>query len=113
LSSQGFSITLEKLEFAQRYTRAYVSAHNEGDKPARLDLYGSKILQGSERVGQRDPFEYNVPKPQGSIQPCEQTEGVVNFGPADPSQPLQVSFAWDSGGFMGPRTEPLVFKVAP
>jgi hypothetical protein len=112
-SNEGFSMTLVKLEFGMRHTRAYVTARNDGIKNASLDLYRSKIIQGSDRAGQTDPFDYSVPKPREGLQPGAVTEGVVVFRRADPSQPLQVSFAWESGGFMDPRPEPLVFQVTP
>jgi hypothetical protein len=112
-SSEGFSMTLQKLEFGPRHTRAYVTARNDTDKHVGLDLYSSKIIQGSERAGQTDPFDYNLPKPKPGLQPGEGTEGVVIFGKTDPSQPLQVSFGWERGGFMADKPEPLVFQVTP
>jgi hypothetical protein len=112
-SSEGFSMTLQKIEFGPRHTRAYVTARNDTDKHVGLDLYRSKITQGSERAGQTDPFDYNLPKPKPGLQPGEQTQGVVIFGKADPSQPLQVSFAWERGGFMADKPDPLVFEVTP
>ena len=111
--SGGYSITLQKLEFGPRHTRAYVTARNDGDRGAKMDFYSSKITQNSDRVGQNDPWDYNLPKPQAGLQPGEETEGVVIFGRADPSQPLEVSFAWQYGGFMADRPEPIVFGVAP
>ena len=111
--SGGYSITLQKLEFGPRHTRAYVAARNDGDRGAKMDFYRSKITQNSDRVGQNDPWDYNLPKPQAGLQPGEETEGVVIFGRADPSQPLEVSFAWQYGGFMADRPEPIVFGVAP
>jgi hypothetical protein len=111
--SGGYSITLQKLEFGPRHTRAYVAARNDGDRGARMDFYRSKITQNSDRVGQNDPWDYNIPKPQAGLQPGEETEGVVIFGRADPSQPLEVSFAWQYGGFMADRPEPIIFGVAP
>jgi hypothetical protein len=112
-SSEGFSITLEKIEFGLRHTRAHVTTRNDGDKYAKLDLYRSRIIQGSDRAGQRDPFDYNVPKPKPGLRPGEQSEGVVTFGRTDPSEPLQVWFAWQHGGFLADRPEPLVFAVTP
>lgn len=112
-SSEGFSVTLQRLEFGRRHTRAFISARNEGEKTAKLDLYRAKIIQGEDRAGQTDPYEYNVPKPKSGLPTGESTEGVVIFGHADPTQPLQVSFAWERGGFMGDKPEPLIFEVTP
>ena len=106
-------MALQRIEFGPRHTRAYVAARNDGGKAAKFDFYRSKITQGSERAGQTDPFDYNLPKPKPNLQPGEQTEGVVIFKQTDPSQPLQVSFAWERGGFIADRPQPLVFEVAP
>jgi hypothetical protein len=111
--SGGYSVTLQKLEFGPRHTRAYLAARNDGDRGAKMDFYRSKITQGSDRAGHSDPWDYNLPKPQAGLQPGEETEGVVIFGRADPSQPLQVSIAWQYGGYMADTPEPLVFDVAP
>jgi hypothetical protein len=78
-----------------------------------LDFYGSKIIQNGDQVGQNDPFDYHIPKPESGLQPGEETEGTLIFGHADPSQPLQVSFAWQHGGFMADKPEPIVFGIAP
>jgi hypothetical protein len=85
----------------------------EGEKAAKFDFYRSKIIQGTDRAGQNDPFEYNMPKPKPGLQPSEETQGVVIFGKTDPSEPLQLSLAWDRGGYMSDRPEPLVFEVTP
>ena len=90
-----------------------MTARIDGDRYAKLDLYRSKIIQGAERAEQRDPFDYNLPKPKPGLPPGEQIEGVVTFGRTDPSQPLQVWFAWQSGGIMADRPEPFVFAVTP
>ena len=48
--SEGFSVSLQKFEFGPRHTRAYVTVRNDGDKAAKLDFYGSKITQGTDRA---------------------------------------------------------------
>jgi hypothetical protein len=111
--ADGFSVTLNKVEFGLKHTRVYLTARNDSVKAAKFDFYASKIIQGGNRIGQNDPFDYHLPKPKPGLQPGEETEGVVIFGHADPSRPLQVSLAWEHGGFMAPRPEPLVFAVTP
>jgi hypothetical protein len=111
--SEGFSVTLKKVEFGPKHTRVCLTARNDSEKAAKFDFYGSKLIQDGKRVGQNDPFDYHLPKPKPGLQPGEETEGAVIFGHADPSQPLQVSFAWEHGGFMAGRCEPLVLEVAP
>jgi hypothetical protein len=36
-SSEGFSITLQRLEFGRKHTRAFVVVRNDGQKGAKLD----------------------------------------------------------------------------
>jgi len=110
---EGYSITLEKLEFGRHNTRAFVSARNDGYKTAKLDLYKTKLIQGQDRIGQNDPYDYSMPKPRTNLKPGEQTEGVVIFRRADPAKPLQASFEWEHGGYTSPNPAPLVFQVSP
>ena len=112
-TSEGLSITIEKLEFGAKHTRAYVTASNEGDKTAKLALDRSKIVQGEDRIGYRDPYDYSVSKPKSGLPSGDDTEGVVIFGHPDTSKPFQVSFAWERGGFMADKPDPLVFEVTP
>ena len=111
--NEGFSVTIDRLELGAKHTRAYVTARNEGSKTAKLDLYRSKIVQGENGIGQKDPYDYNLPKPKSGVRPGDETEGVVIFGRPDPSEPFQVSFAWERGGYTAPKPDPLVFQITP
>lgn len=112
-SSEGFSMSVEKLDLGTKHARAYVTARNEGDKTAKLDLYRSKIVQGEDRIGRRDPYDYSLPKPKSGVPPGEETEGVVIFGRPDPSEPFKISFAWERGGYMARNPDPIVFEITP
>lgn len=112
-SVEGFSMTVEKLEFGAKHTRAYVTARNDGDKTAKLDLYRAKIVQGEDRIGRRDPYDYSLPKPKSGVPPGGETEGVVIFGRPDPSEPFEISFGWERGGYMAKNPDPIVFEIAP
>ncbi|MDQ3520819.1 MAG: zinc ribbon domain-containing protein [Gemmatimonadota bacterium] len=112
-SGERLSITLEKLDFGVKHARAHVTARNEGEKTAKLDLDRSKIVQGGDRLGQKDPYDYSVTKPKSGLLTGEQTEGTVIFGRPDPSEPFQVSFEWERGGYMAKNPDPIVFQVTP
>lgn len=112
-SSEGFSVTIEKLEFGAKHIRAHVTASNEGDKTAKLDFDRSKIVQGEDRFGQKDPYDYSLPKPKSGVPPGDETEGVVIFGRPDPSGLFEVFFEWERGGYMADKPDPLVFQIAP
>ncbi len=66
-------------------------------------------MQGEDRVGQRDPYDYSRPKPKSG----DQTEGVVIFGRPDPSEPFEIFFEWERGGYTADDPDPVVFQIAP
>ncbi len=112
-SSEGLTITLERLDLGTKHVRAHVTARNEGEKTAKLNLDRSKFVQGGERIGTRDPYDYSVTKPKSGLPTGEGTEGTVIFGRPDPSKPFQVVFEWESGGYMAKSPDPIVFQVTP
>ena len=112
-SGEGLSITLESLDLGTKHVRAHVTARNEGEKTAKLNLDRSKFVQGGERIGARDPYDYSVTKPRSGLPTGEETEGTVIFGRPDPSKPFEVVFEWERGGYMAKKPDPIVFQVTP
>ena len=112
-SGEGLSITLESLDLGTKHVRAHVTARNEGEKTAKLNLDRSRFVQGGERIGTRDPYDYSVTKPKSGLSTGEETEGTVIFGRPDPSKPFEVVFEWESGGYMAKNPDPIVFQIAP
>lgn len=112
LTDQGFSVTLEKIEFGEQTTRVYVSAYNGTNTLAYFDDYSARIIQGSQQLDQEYPIDYDVKEIQTELSPGVQTDGVVTFGKADASQPLEVHFEWSSDDF-DITANPLIFQVAP
>lgn len=111
-TDQGFSVTVEKIEFAKNSTRVYVTARNNTGRRADFYLFDAGIVQGSTQIDQETPFEYEVEEPQENLQPGVVTNGVVSFGPADPDEPFDLRFEWSSYNYnINPK--PLVFQITP
>ena len=109
---KGFSITLEKVEFGEETTRAYVKARNGTNETASLFTYDARIVQGSKQIDPNQSFEYSESEPQSDLEPGVETEGVLTFGPADPSTPFRLRVEWYSENYnLDP--EPLKFEVTP
>lgn len=109
----GFSVTVEKVEFGEETTRIYVKARNGTDQPASLFTYDARIVQGSRQIdANEDAYEYSSLEPQSDLEPGVETEGILTFGPADPSAPLRIRLEWYSENYEI-NTEPVVFKVQP
>lgn len=113
LTDQGFSITLNRVEFGEETTKAYISAQNGTNAAASFYTYDAKVVQDSSQVDvSEDLYVYDLPEPQSDLAPGVQTEGVVVFGPVESSQPFTVQFEWFSENYdVSPK--PIVFEVAP
>jgi hypothetical protein len=112
LSDQGFSVTLKKIEFGRKTTRAYVSAYNGTGTGASFSTYSAKILQNSRQFDQETTFDYEVKAPQSELRPGVRTDGVLTYGKVNPSQPMQVRFEWYSENY-NITAHPIVFEVTP
>ena len=109
---QGFSIALQKVEFGEETTRAYVALQNGTGAPAGFYTFNARILQGARQIDPTDDYEYSELEPQSDLSTGVQTEGVVTFGPAETDQPLEVQFEWSSENYdLSPN--PIVFQVVP
>lgn len=90
---QGFSVTLDKLEFGEETTRVYLTAQNDTGYPASFYGFDAKIIQGTRQLDQEDPYEYNLSEPQSDLHPGVQTEGVMAFGQWTPPSPFRYSLS--------------------
>ncbi len=112
LTDQDFSVELKKIEFGEETTRVYVAAYNGTGTGASFYDFDAKILQGSSQFDQETTFDYEVEAPQSDLNAGVRTDGVITFGRADPSQPLQVRFEWSSDNY-DVTARPIVFRVEP
>lgn len=111
-SDQGFFITIDKIEFAEKSTRVYIIARNDTAQPASFYVFDAKIVQGSTQVDQDTPFDYEIKEPQDTLSPGVETQGIVAFGPVNPSQPFHISFEWSSDNY-NITTKPITFQIQP
>ncbi len=109
---QGFSVTVDKVEFGEDTTRVYVTARNRTRDNANFFTHNARIIQGSRQVDPERSPQYDFPKPQSDLSPGTETEGVVAFGPVDPSRTFRIELNWSSRDYRV-RAQPLVFEVSP
>lgn len=107
----GFSVTLEKIEFGEETTRAYLSARNDTGYPASFYAFNSRIIQGPSQAEPDNAlsYDFDLDEPQSDLSPGVETEGVIVYGPADPFQPFEVHFEWSSENYEITPTE-IVFQ---
>lgn len=109
---QGFSVTVDKVEFGEDTTRVYVTARNRTRDNANFFTHNARIIQGSRQVDPESSPQYDFPKPQSDLSPGTETEGVVAFGPVDSSRTFRIELNWSSRDFRV-RAQPIVFEVSP
>ncbi len=113
VGSGGFAVTLQKIEFGEESTRAYVTLTNNTDYSASFYTFDSQIVQGSTQVDYlEDSYAYYDEEPQEELSPGVRTEGVIAFGPVDPEQPFQMKLPWTSNNY-NVNTRPVVFQITP
>ena len=109
---QGFTITLQKLEFGEDTTRAYVSLYNETGVPASFYAFNSRIIQGSSQIEPTDSYEYAELEPQSDVSPGVRSQGVVTFDAVDPDRPFEMYFEWSSEDY-SVTANPIAFYYEP
>ena len=113
VGSGGFNVTLQKIEFGEESTRAYVTLTNNTDYSASFYTFDAQIVQGSTQVDYlEDSYAYYDEEPQEELSPGVRTEGVIAFGPVDPEQPFQMKLPWTSNNY-NVNTRPVVFQITP
>jgi len=110
--NQGFSGTLDRVEFGEDTTRAHLTLSNGTGSNASFFTHNAKIIQGARQIDPESPPQYDLPKLQSDLSPGVQAEGTIAFGPVDASAPFTVTLDWSSRA-PGVRAQPLVFEVSP
>ena len=113
LGDQGFDVTLQKIEFGEESTRAYVTVRNDTGRGASFYTFDAKIQQGSTQADYlEDSYAYYEEEPQSELRPGVETEGVLAFEPVNPDQPFELVVPWTSNNY-NITSRPVVFQVNP
>lgn len=75
----GYSVTLQKIEFAENETRVYVRVGNAGSSEFSVYDFNTKVTQGSTQYEVESSWEADYPKVQSELLPGNETEGIMTF----------------------------------
>jgi hypothetical protein len=94
----GISVTLEKVEFAQEHTRAYLSVSNANPDPINF-LEGARIAyQGHHHFTHLEGApNVHMPEIHYTVMPGEVQHGIVLFKPLDYTHDSKFKFAAKNG----------------
>ena len=87
----GYSITVNKVEFAEQETRIYVTIQNNGSSAFSVYSFNTKIVQNGKQYEEEMNFNADYPEIQTDLQPGVSTEGVIVFPAIDQSD-FQIIF---------------------
>ena len=83
INQSGYKCTINKVEFAEKETRVYVTFENGGKEKFDLHVYSTKIVQNGTQFDIESNHMAEYPKLQTSIMQDVKTEGILTFGKMD------------------------------
>lgn len=105
----GYSVTVEKVELAEKETRVYIKVDNSGSDKFSLYSFNSVIIQNGKQFEQEDNYSADYPEVQTDLNVGVSTEGIFCF-PAIESANFQIILEGSSDNF-DETLEPFVFDV--
>ena len=77
----GYSVTVQKIEYAEKETRAYIKVDNQGSDKFSVYSFNSKITQNGKQYEEQDNWDADYPDIQTELLVGNFTEGVIVFPP--------------------------------
>ncbi|QFF98815.1 DUF4352 domain-containing protein [Psychrobacillus glaciei] len=112
IDQHGFVVTLEKIEFAKKHTRVYVSVTNNTKDKISFYTHNMKIVSGGSQFEGIYEYDTGYPEVQSDLLPGITTTGVVTFPAMDPATAELQIYAEGYSDNYDIDIEPFVFTVA-
>lgn len=77
--SNGVTVTLQKIEFAENETRVYLSVENQSSYDYSFYSFNSKIIQGDKQYTEETNFDAEYPEIETEISSGVKEEGIIAF----------------------------------
>lgn len=75
----GHEIVLEKIEFAKKETRVYLTVNNNGKSNFSVYSYGMKLIQNKQQYEEQGNWEADYSEVQTDLYPDTTTSGIICF----------------------------------
>ncbi|MFJ8260257.1 DUF4352 domain-containing protein [Peribacillus asahii] len=108
IDQHGYVLKLEKIEIAEKETRAYVTITNNSKDTISFYSFNTKLITGGKQLEQTD--DYNYPEIQSDILPGVTTEGIIAFPVIPESGDLKVYMEGSSENY-DITIEPFQFDI--
>lgn len=90
IDQYGYSITVNKIEFAENETRVYLTATNDGTNNFSIYTYSMKAVQNQTQYEQQYNYNADYEEVQSELLSGTTTSGIVVFPAMDPEMPLKI-----------------------
>lgn len=78
-TKDGLTVRVDKVEFAEKETRLYVTVQNEGSEAANLYFYGASIVQGKSQYERTSNYDADYDEVKDELQPGVTDSGILVF----------------------------------
>lgn len=91
----GYSITIQKIELADKETRVYVKVDNNGRDKFSVYSFNAMIVQNNKQYEKQDNWNADYPEIQTDLMVGNSTEGIISF-PKLEEAPFEIIFEGSS-----------------
>lgn len=82
-TQHGYTVSLTKVEFAEKETRLYFTVENAGKATFNLYSFNTKLVQNGKQYEEETNYDADYPEIQSDLLPGVTTEGIISFPPID------------------------------
>lgn len=111
-TQHGYSVTLQKIEFAEKETRVFVKVTNNGKAEFSLYDYYSKLIQGETQYEDEINYDADYPEIQTSLVSGCTTEGIIVFPATDSEKEMRIMLEGRSDDYSEDFND-FIFTVTP
>ncbi len=79
----GYSVTVDKVEFAKTETRVYVTVINNSKDPFHLYSFNAKLIQNNSQYEETQNYDADYPEIESELLPGATTTGIIVFEPLE------------------------------
>lgn len=108
LSQYDYSITVEKVELAEKETRVYISIQNSGTDVFHMYSFNAVLSQNGKQLSEEYNYEADYPAFESDLHVGNSTEGIITFPPIE-NQPFTLILDAGSDNF-NERIKPFEFS---
>lgn len=111
LNQNGYIVQLQKIEFAETQTRAYVKVKNNTKNKISFYTHNSKLLVGSQQYEEEYIYEADFPEIHSDLLVGAETEGIIAYPAIDSNLTSLQFYAEGYSDDYNIRIDPFVFEV--